>query len=158
MRKVKLNGKNEIEVKVRHVALSYDFGLPTYATEDSSGIDLIACMGVAVTLMPGKCHAFQTGLAMEIPKGYEGQIRSKSGLAPRNNVFVLNSPDTIDSDYRGEIEVILANFGSNPATIFPQQKIAQMVFAPVTRAKLIEVDELSEIDRGKPKERYGDEF
>ena len=122
--------------------------LPRYQTSGSAGMDLHAALAVALTLAPGERAKVPTGLAMAIPLGFEGQVRSRSGLAARAGVTVLNSPGTIDSDYRGEVQVLLVNLGSVPAIIAPLERIAQLVVAPVARAELTLVGALAGTDRG----------
>ena len=119
--------------------------LPAYATAGSSGLDIRA--SEAVVIKPGDHHAVTTGLFVEIPAGYEAQIRPRSGLAFKNGVTVLNAPGTIDSDYRGEIKVILVNLGDVNFRVEPGDRIAQMVVAPVTRAELVRAEELNDTKR-----------
>ena len=124
--------------------------LPTYETINSAGVDLRAAVaeGAPVTLGSGERSLIPTGLAMEIPEGYEAQIRPRSGLAIKNGVTALNSPGTIDADYRGEVQVILINHGAEPFTIERGMRIAQMVIAPVTQVTFTTADELSSTERG----------
>lgn len=119
--------------------------LPAYATPGSSGLDIRA--SESVSIKPGDHHAVTTGLFVEIPEGYEAQIRPRSGLAFKNGVTVLNAPGTIDSDYRGEIKVILVNLGDVNFVVEPGDRIAQMVIAPVTRAEMVRVEELNDTQR-----------
>lgn len=119
--------------------------LPAYATPGSSGLDIRA--NESVSIKPGDHHAVTTGLFVEIPEGYEAQIRPRSGLAFKNGVTVLNAPGTIDSDYRGEIKVILVNLGDVNFVVEPGDRIAQMVIAPVTRAEMVRVEELNDTQR-----------
>ena len=114
--------------------------LPTYGTTGSAGLDLPAALSSALTINPGEWLLIPTGLSCAIPKGYEGQIRSRSGLSYKHGVIVLNAPATIDSDYRGEIKVILMNMSKEPFTVDPKMRIAQMVFASYAQAdwKLVE--------------------
>jgi len=120
--------------------------LPSYATSGSAGLDLRA--DVAVTLAPGERALVPTGIRLAIPEGYEGQVRPRSGLALRDGVTCLNSPGTIDSDYRGEVGVILANLGQEPVRLQRGDRIAQMVIAPVARAELVESASLPGSGRG----------
>lgn len=120
--------------------------LPAYATDGAAGMDVVAAEDV--TLAPGARHAVATGFAMAIPHGYEVQVRPRSGLALKHGVTCLNTPGTIDSDYRGEVKVILANLGSEPFAIARGDRIAQLVPAPVQRADLAEVASLDETARG----------
>ena len=122
--------------------------LPDYATAASAGVDLAAAIAGDMTLRPGERAAVPTGLALALPEGYEAQIRPRSGLALRHGVTVLNSPGTIDADYRGEIQVILANLGAEPVTLTRGQRIAQLVLAPVVRIDWREVEHLPESARG----------
>src|SRR5271154_5638063 len=123
-------------------------GLPAYATEHAAGMDLCAAIGNDVVIEPGKRALVPTGIAIALPEGYEAQIRPRSGLALKHGVTVLNSPGTIDADYRGEIQVILINHGAEPFTIKRGERIAQMVIAPVVQAELVAVATLSDTDRG----------
>lgn len=111
---------------------------PQYQTAGAAGCDIKS--SAALVIPPGESSVVPTGLFLEIPQGYEGQVRSRSGLAAKNGVFVLNSPGTIDSDYRGEIKVILANMGPDPFPIFIGDRIAQLVIAPVTQVTFEESD------------------
>lgn len=122
--------------------------LPTYATIGSSGADLRAYLKEAVILQPGERKLIPTGLHMSIPKGFELQVRPRSGLALKNGISVLNTPGSVDGDYRGDIGVILMNFGDKPFTVNPGDKIAQGVFARVYQADFEEVDSLDETERG----------
>jgi len=120
--------------------------LPKYATEHAAGLDVVAAEDL--TLQPGKRHAVATGFAIEIPHGHEVQVRPRSGLALKNGITCLNTPGTIDSDYRGEVKVILANLGEEPFEVRRGERIAQLVPAVVTRADFVEVAELSDTARG----------
>lgn len=119
-----------------------------YATSGAAGFDLVAAISNARTLLPFERLVVPTGFCLEIPKGFEGQIRSRSGLAATRGLVVLNSPGTIDSDYRGEISVVVINFGSQPFVIEPLMRIAQMVIAPVIQVEFSYSDTLEETDRG----------
>jgi dUTP pyrophosphatase len=125
-----------------------DLPLPAYQSELAAGLDLVAAVDAPVTLAPGARALVPTGLAMALPAGYEGQVRPRSGLAARNGVTVLNTPGTIDADYRGEVKVILINLGTEPFEIARGERIAQMVIAPVLQAEIREVETLSETVRG----------
>ncbi len=118
-------------------------------TVGSAGMDLPAALDAAIDIEPGARVLVPCGFALSIPRGYEGQVRPRSGLALEHGLSVLNAPGTIDADYRGEVSVILANLGSDTVTIEPGQRIAQMVLAPVIRAELAEVDELDDTERGE---------
>ena len=128
--------------------LSKNIPLPKYETEGSSGMDLTANVNKVIEIQPGKSEIIPTGLALSIPKNYEIQIRPRSGLAAKNQISVLNTPGTIDEDYRGEIKVILINLGEKKFKIEKGLRIAQMVLCPIIKAELEEVDELDETKRG----------
>lgn len=131
--------------------LPHGFGLPlpAYATERSAGLDLAAAIDLPVILAPGERQAIPTGFAIALPEGYEAQVRPRSGLALRHGVTVLNSPGTIDADYRGEIRVILVNLGQEAVTVQRGDRIAQLVVAPVTRAAWQETAALPGTARGE---------
>ena len=120
--------------------------LPSYATGGAAGLDIVAAE--EVTLAPGERHAVATGFAIAIPAGYEVQVRPRSGLALNHGVTCLNTPGTIDSDYRGEVKVILINLGTEPFEVKRGMRIAQLVPAPVLRADFAEVDSLDQTHRG----------
>ena len=122
--------------------------IPEYKTSGAAGADLCALLDSPLTIPAGRSAMVPTGLFFEIPEGYEVQVRPRSGLAAKNGVTVLNTPGTIDSDYRGEIKVILINLGKADFTINSGDRIAQMVVAPVTQASFTLADSLSETDRG----------
>ena len=122
--------------------------LPAYATPLSAGVDLRAALDAPVELAPLGRALVPTGLYMQIPAGYEGQVRPRSGLAAKKGITVLNTPGTIDADYRGEIKVILVNLSDTPFTIEPGERIAQMVFARCEQAQFEEVAALDETERG----------
>jgi len=128
--------------------LSKNIPLPKYETEGSSGMDLAANIKKTIEIKPGKFAIIPTGLALSIPNNYEIQIRPRSGLAARNQISVLNTPGTIDADYRGELKVILINLGEKKFKIENGLRIAQMVLCPVIKATLEEVNELEETKRG----------
>jgi len=139
-----------IQIKIQHVTnLFSDIPLPEYATDGSSGLDLRAAVESEIKIEKGKVGLVPTNLRVEIPAGYEIQIRPRSGLAVKNGIGVLNSPGTIDSDYRGEIKVILFNFGEDDFIIKRGDRIAQMILSKVYRANLILTDELNESSRGE---------
>ena len=121
--------------------------LPSYATQGAAGCDLRAAIAETLVVLPGGRTLLPTGLAVAIPEGYEGQVRMRSGLAVRHGLALLNAPGTIDSDYRGEIQVILANLGAEPVTIARGERIAQLIIAPVARARLKKVEELPATSR-----------
>jgi dUTP pyrophosphatase len=122
--------------------------LPSYQTPGSAGLDLRAALAEPIRLGCGERRLFPTGLALAIPQGFEGQVRSRSGLALRQGVSVLNAPGTIDSDYRGELGVVLINLGSVPVFVRPLDRIAQLVIAPVAMVEIELVSELHETSRG----------
>jgi len=122
--------------------------LPRYATEGAAGMDLAAALDAPITLAPGEWEAIPTGWAIALPEAHEAQIRPRSGLARRHGITVLNSPGTIDEDYRGEVQVLLINHGPEAFVIRSGERIAQMVIAPVTRPTLAQVAELEDTSRG----------
>jgi dUTP diphosphatase len=140
-----------IEVSFQRFPHGQDLELPQYHSEDAAGVDLVAAVPVneAIVLGPGERALIPTGLAIELPRGYEAQVRPRSGLALKDGVTVLNSPGTIDADYRGEIGVILVNFGQNPFFVRRGARIAQLVVSPVVRVAFIESDRLTASERGE---------
>lgn len=136
-----------LEIKVKKLDNKIE-KLPKYETEGSAGFDLRARIDEDVVVKAGEVKLIKTGLAFELPEGYEGQIRSRSGLALKNNLFVLNSPGTLDSDYRGEICIILANFGKNDFVVTDGMRLAQMVISKYEKVEIKEVSELSDTKRG----------
>ena len=128
--------------------LSKDVALPKYETEGSSGLDLAANTNKQIKILPGKSEIISTGLAVAIPKDFEIQIRPRSGLAAKNQISVLNTPGTIDADYRGELKVILINLSDRVFVVEKGLRIAQMVLCPVVKATLKEVTELEDTERG----------
>jgi dUTP pyrophosphatase len=134
----------DVTVKIKRDAAA-GIPLPEYATPGSAGIDLRSSERAEIA--PGAYAQIGTGLYLEIPPGYEGQVRPRSGLALKHGVTLLNSPGTIDSDYRGEVRAILINFGDKIFAVEPGDRIAQIVFAPVTQATISEIDELSDTTR-----------
>lgn len=122
--------------------------VPAYQTPGAAGLDLAADVPEPVRLQPQARQLIPTGLSIELPEGFEGQVRPRSGLALRHGVTVLNSPGTIDCDYRGEIKVLLINLGTEPFVVEPGQRIAQLVVAPVVRVQLTQVESLSDTARG----------
>jgi dUTP diphosphatase len=139
-----------ITVELQQLAHAEGLPLPAYQTADAAGLDLMAAVpgGEPMTLAPGQYALVPTGLAIALPSGHEAQVRPRSGLAAKHGVTVLNTPGTIDADYRGEIKVILINHGASPFVIKRGERIAQMVIAPVLQAKLVPVATLSATDRG----------
>ena len=128
--------------------LSKKATLPKYETDGSSGLDLTACIDENIEIKPGKSEIIPTGLAVAIPKSFEIQIRPRSGLAAKNQISVLNTPGTIDADYRGELKVILINLSDKIFIVEKGLRIAQMVLCPVVKAKLREVKSLKDTKRG----------
>lgn len=139
----------KIKIKVKRISEEFsDIPLPEYATEGSSGLDLRAAVKDKITLKAGKVMMVPTNLSVEIPLGYEIQVRPRSGLAAKHGIGVLNSPGTIDSDYRGEIKTILFNFGDKDFEINRGDRISQMVISKVYLAEMIEDNNLTESERG----------
>jgi dUTP pyrophosphatase len=122
--------------------------LPSYATADAAGMDLRANLETAISLQPLERTLIPTGLFIELPSGYEAQIRPRSGLAIKQGLTLLNTPGTIDADYRGEIKVIMINLSNEPQTIAPGERIAQMIVAPFVQVQLEPVELLTDTDRG----------
>lgn len=137
-----------VAVSITQLPNAKGLNLPKYATELSAGVDLEAAVDAPVTLKPGERQLIPTGLAIALPEGYEAQVRPRSGLAFKNGVTVLNSPGTIDADYRGEVKVILANLGTEPFTVERGMRVAQMVVAQYTRVSFNLVEQLDETARG----------
>jgi len=138
-----------VKIKIKRLDGHKDIPIPSYETEGSAGMDLRAAVEERVTLNPGEIRLIPTGLMVSIPRGYEGQIRPRSGLALKRGIGMVNSPGTIDSDYRGEIGVIMINWGASPFIINRGDRIAQMLISRVFRAGLLEVDELDSTERGE---------
>ena len=135
-----------VRVQVKRLPHGAGLALPQYATEGAAGMDVLSAE--EVTLNPGARHAVSTGFALAIPAGYEIQVRPRSGLALKHGVSVPNTPGTIDSDYRGELKIILINHGAEPFAIARGDRVAQLVLAPVVQASWEEVAELDETARG----------
>lgn len=138
-----------IVVKFKRLDTNADLPLPSYQSDGSSGLDLCAAVSNNLTLQPGDIKLIPTGLSISLPEGYEAQIRSRSGLALRYGLGLVNAPGTIDADYRGEIGIIAINWGKKPVTIKRGERIAQMVIHRVSRAIVKEVKELDTTQRGK---------
>ncbi len=136
-------------VKIKRVRKSSSLAMPAYESEHAAGVDLRADLEHALLLAPGERAAVGSGIALEIPAGYEGQVRPRSGRAINEGLTVINAPGTVDADYRGEVKVLLINLGDRTVEIKPGDRIAQLVLAPVVRARLIEVKDLSESSRGE---------
>ena len=137
---------HSIDIAITRLPHGQDLPLPSYASAGAAGMDVVAAE--SRTLEPGARHAVPTGFAIAIPEGYEVQVRPRSGLALKNGITCLNTPGTIDSDYRGEVKIILANLGSDPFEIVRGERIAQLVPAPVLKANFGEVTALDPTDRG----------
>ena len=137
-----------VRVAVRRLPHGAGLPLPAYATADSAGVDLMAAIEAPLTLAPGVRALVPSGIAIALPRGYEAQVRPRSGLAIKHGIILPNAPGTIDADYRGEIQVILANLGSEAFTVEPGMRIAQMVVAPVSRVAWEPVEALPDSGRG----------
>jgi dUTP pyrophosphatase len=139
-----------VTVAIKQLYNAEGMALPAYQTEQAAGLDLAAAIaeGEGITVKPGGRVLVPTGLVLELPVGYEGQVRPRSGLALRHGVTVLNSPGTIDADYRGEVSVLLVNLGPEPVMIHRGDRIAQLVIAPVVRANLVTAVTVSDTIRG----------
>jgi dUTP pyrophosphatase len=135
-----------IDISLMRLPHGEGLPLPVYASDHAAGLDVVAAE--SLTLEPGQRHAVATGFAIAIPEGYEVQVRPRSGLALKNGITCLNSPGTIDSDYRGEVKIILANLGNEPFHVARGERIAQLVPAPVLRASFREVESLDSTRRG----------
>jgi dUTP pyrophosphatase len=136
----------KVDIRVRRLEHGAGLPMPAYATSGAAGMDI--CAAESLTLRAGKRHAVATGFAFAIPDGYEVQVRPRSGLALKHGITCLNTPGTIDSDYRGEVKVILANLGDEDFMINTGDRIAQIVVAPVTQGMMLEVDALDDTERG----------
>src|SRR3990167_5796556 len=137
-----------IQIKIKRVRKSPNpLPLPQYQSDHAAGMDLMADIDDVVTLNTGERKLIPTGLAIELPAGFEAQIRPRSGLAIKKGITLLNTPGTIDADYRGEIQVIVINLGSDAVSLCRGDRIAQMIVAPVAKAELIEVSELADSNR-----------
>lgn len=137
-----------LTVEFKRLDHGRDLPLPAYQTALAAGLDLAAAVHEPVQIAPGERALVPTGLSMALPAGFEAQIRPRSGLAAKHGVTVLNTPGTIDADYRGELKVILINLGAETFEISHGDRIAQMIIAPVVQATIVEVDNLSDTDRG----------
>jgi len=140
---------DHVTIRVKRLAGNQDIALPSYETEGASGLDLRAAVNGELTLHPGEIRLVPTGLAISLPRGYEAQIRPRSGLALKHGVGMVNSPGTIDSDYRGEVGLVLINWGSAPFVIKRGDRIAQMIVTRVSRAEVLEVEWLEPTERGE---------
>ncbi|MEN8722017.1 MAG: dUTP diphosphatase [Alphaproteobacteria bacterium] len=141
---------NQVDINLKRLPHSDGLALPSYESNGAAGMDLRAAVteGEPLVLAPGARAMVPTGLSMALPEGYEAQVRPRSGLAAKKGVTVLNTPGTVDSDYRGEVKVILINLGDEPFEITRGERIAQMVIAPVTQGMWVEVDNLDDTARG----------
>lgn len=137
-----------ITIRIRRLSGASDVPLPRFATEHAAGADLHAAVSDPVTLAPGEIRLIPCGFAMAIPPGYEAQVRPRSGLSSKHGVTMINTPGTIDADYRGEVQVPLINLGPAPFVVERGMRIAQMVIAAVPKVKYEEVDELDDTARG----------
>lgn len=137
-----------MKIEFKKLPHAEDLPLPSYESEFAAGMDVRAAIAEPIELQPGQRKLIPTGLQMALPKGYEAQIRPRSGLAYRNGVTMLNTPGTIDADYRGELKVLAVNLGDEPFVIRHGDRLAQMVIAPVIQAEVSEVETLSETERG----------
>ncbi len=139
---------NPITVKIKRVPGAQDLPVPVKMTGQAAGFDLAAAVAEPVVLQPGEIRLIPCGFCMALPPGYEAQVRPRSGLSSKHGITLVNTPGTIDSDYRGEVRAPLINLGREPFTIERGMRIAQMVVVPVPPVQLVEVDELDETDRG----------
>ena len=137
-----------VSIPVQRSEDALDLPIPGYASEGAAGMDLYAAVTDPITLNPGERALIRTGIRLAIPEGFEGQVRARSGQAWKRGLGMVNAPGTIDSDYRGEIQVILINWGQSTETIRRGDRIAQLVIAPIARAELVEVEEIAETARG----------
>jgi len=139
-----------VPIKIKRLNEDFnDIPLPLYSTQGSSGLDIRAAVAVEVIIPAGELRLIPTNLSVEIPEGFEIQVRPRSGLAANHGIGILNSPGTIDSDYRGEIKIIIINFGKEDFIIQPAERIAQLVVSKVYTAKFIETEELNNTSRGE---------
>lgn len=137
-----------VEVLIQRFPGNEDVPLPQYMTEHAAGMDVCAAVKEPVVLQPGETKLIPTGMAIAVPPGYEAQIRPRSGLALKKSISIMNAPGTIDADYRGEVGIILTNFGNEPFTVNRGERICQMIIAPVVMATLKVVAELPSTERG----------
>lgn len=137
-----------VELKIKKFPGTEDLPLPKYMTEHAAGMDLYAAVTEEVIMKPGDTKLVPTGMSIEVPVGYEAQIRPRSGLAIKHSIGIMNSPGTIDADYRGEVCIILSNFGHQDFVVKRGERIAQMIIAPVAKVEVVQVKDLSETERG----------
>ena len=140
---------DRVVIKIKRLDNNPDLPLPSYQSDGSSGLDLCAAVEGELTVKAGEIRLIPTGLSISLPRGYEAQLRPRSGLALRHGLGLVNSPGTIDADYRGEIGVIVINWGKEPLTIRRGERIAQMVISRVSRAQIEEVDKIDFTKRGE---------
>ena len=136
-----------VSIKVKRIRPSAQ--VPAYQSAHAAGMDLVADVDGVIFIAPNQRRAIPTGITIEIPPGYEGQVRPRSGRALNEGLTMINSPGTIDADYRGEVRLLIVNLGDRTVEIHPGDRIAQLIIAPVVRAEIQEVDELGETARGK---------
>lgn len=141
--------EDNVDLLIERLPEAKDLPLPAYATPGSAGMDLMAAVDEDITINPGKRRLVPAGIRIAVPQGYEAQIRPRSGLAIKHGIGLVNSPGTIDSDYRGQVQVIMINLGDDPFVIHRGDRIAQMVICPVARAVMIESDGLPDTKRGE---------
>ena len=146
-----MTDNKRVEVRIKRLSHGADLPLPEYQTALAAGFDLLAAVpaDAPIQLAPGARALVPTGIAIALPPGFEGQVRPRSGLAARHGITVLNAPGTVDADYRGELQVILVNFGAEPFVISRGMRIAQLIAAPVQRINLVEVDALETTPRAQ---------
>lgn len=142
------NMPEQVKVNIQRIEGNDDLPLPRYMSDGASGMDIFAALEEPVMIPAGEVALVPAGIKIALPEGFEAQIRPRSGLAIRNGIGLLNSPGTIDSDYRGEIKIIMFNFGKEPFTVNRGERIAQMVITRVARAILVEQDDLEDTRRG----------
>ena len=140
---------DRVQVKVKRLPGQEDMVLPSYETEGAAGMDIRAAVKAPVTIKPGEIRLVPTGLCVAVPRGYEAQIRARSGLALKKGIGMVNAPGTIDSDYRGEVGLIMINWGKEPFTVNRGDRVGQMLIHRVHRAEFVEVEELDGTERGE---------
>ena len=140
---------NQPTLQIEILPGNEDLGLPAYATEGAAGLDLKAALIEPLTLKPGERTMIPTGLKMAIPSGYEGCVRPRSGLAAKHGITLTNSPGTVDSDYRGEVKILLVNLGQEAVTLKRGERIAQILITPVAHVKVVQMDKLDDTLRGE---------
>ncbi|MBV1698001.1 MAG: dUTP diphosphatase [Hyphomicrobiales bacterium] len=144
-----MSGDTRVQLRIMRLPHGADLPLPDYHSAQAAGLDLLASVpdGAPVEIAPGKRAAIPTGIALALPAGYEGQVRPRSGMALQHGVTVLNAPGTVDADYRGEVQVILVNLGSEPFLVRRGMRVAQLVIAALTRASVVEATHLDSTAR-----------